>query len=297
MNKIKFFAYAVLLLAVTFALTACGSTEVVGTVNFSLYNSPVEGAIVRLGEAEVTTAADGSFAFAEVSRRTTEGRVIVEGFPDYEFFFDLSDVEDYYTMPVEIPATQATFVLIENTYDPNTIFDFVLTVDGVEIEQVELGEDLKSSILPPGVYEVRVTSDIHELFDVPIEFVKGKHTEEIELNITLAETYRRFNQANALHRYTESYHFIHPDVKALLPEAVWIGAHDYAATVIDAAPEDTGVLDEWTSELTGNTYQNVATFKRPFITEVDDSRVASDEIQHWVLSSGRWYIVYPERFW
>ena len=297
MKKVKFFALALLLVVTAFALTACGSTEVVGTVNFSLYDSPVEGAIVRLGEAEVTTAADGSFAFTEVSRRTTEGRVIIEGFPDYEFSFDLSEVEDYYTMTIEIPATQVTFVLTENTYDPNTVFDFVLTVDGVEIEHVELGEDLKSSILPPGVYEVRVTSGIHELFDVPIEFVKGKHVEEIELNITLAETYRRFNQANALHRYAESYHFIHPDVKALLPEAVWIGAHDHAATVIDAAPEDTGVLAEWTSELTGNTYQNVATFKRPFITELDGSRVASDETQHWVLSSGRWYIVYPERFW
>ena len=296
MKKVKFLVLVILFVVAAFALAGCGSTEVVGTVNFSLEDSLVEGAVVRLGDEEVTTAADGSFVLTEVSRRTTEGRVVVEGFPDYEFSFDLGEAEDSYTMSIEIPATQVIFSLKENTHDPSTVFDFVLTVDGVEIEHVELGEDLKTDILPPGTYEVRITSDIYEIFDAPIEFAAGKHIEEIELNITLAETYRRFNQANALHRYAESYNFIHPDVKQFLSLAEWTAAHNLGATVIDAAPEDTGVLDSWTSDLTGNTYHNVATFKRSFITELGDSRRASTETQHWIMSSGRWYIVHSDRF-
>ena len=296
MKQLKLYALVALLVVVAFALMGCGSTEVIGTVNFSLENSPVEGAVVRLGDVETTTDAEGSFVLAEVPRDTTNGRVSIEGFPDYEFSFDLSEAEDYYTMPIEIPATQVIFLLEENTHDPNTVLDFVLTVDGIEIPHVELGEYLTTDILPPGTYEVRITSDIYEPFDLPMDFTAGEQTEEIELNITLAETYRRFNQANALHRYAESYNFIHPDVKSHLSLTAWTAAHDFSATVIDAAPEDTGVLDSWTSDLTGNTYHNVATFKRSFITERGDSRRASNETQHWIMSSGRWYIVHSARF-
>ena len=297
MKKFKFFALSTMLIITAFALTGCGSTEIVGTVNFSIEDSPVEGAVVRIDDREVTTAADGSFSLAEVPRRTTEGRVTLEGFPDYEFSFDLREAEESYSIAIEIPAAQVIFVLEENTYDPNTVLYFVLTVDGTEVAHVELGEDMKSDILPPGTYEVRITSEIYEPFAAPIEFVEGKHVEEIELNIVLEESYRRFNQLNALHRYAESYNFIHPDVRALLSLPAWMGNHDHSATVINAAPEDLGVLEEWSSELTGMTYQNVATFKRAFITERGDSRRASTETQHWVLLSGRWYIVYPERFW
>jgi hypothetical protein len=270
-----------------------------GTVHFSLEDSPVEGAVVKLGDVEVTTNANGSFSVPELPREVVEGRVVIDGFPDHEFSVDLSDtieVEEY-VFSIEVPATRATFVLEENAHEPQTVFDFALFVGGVELDHVELGEDLQTDIIAPGIYKLRLSSDIYESFEEEVEFFKGEHLEEIELNLTLDESYRRFNQSNALHRYAQSYNFIHPDVRELLSLVVWEGTHNPRADVINAAPELLGVLEEWSSELTGKDYQDVTRFRRSFITEYGDSRRASRETQHWVLQSGRWYIVYPERFW
>ena len=283
------------------ALTGCASTELSGTVRFSLEDAPpVAGAVVILGDQEATTDAGGNFAFEDrIRSQVTEGRVVIEGFPDYELSLDLTEVEGEHSISIEIPATQITFTILENAPGEAEAFseDITVTLNGTPlvasmIDTTILQEGFRTDIIAPGTYTLAITSEMYEPFQDEFIFEAGDIEMDVNLNLTLEETYRRFNRTNALHRYAESYEYLHPDMQALVSLAAWTNAHNPRANVIDAAPDGYEMVAEWTSDFANQTYYNVAEFRRSFITEYGDSRRARTETQRWIEIDGRWFILF-----
>jgi len=276
-----------------FALAGCATTHLSGAVHFSIDQIPVEGAQVRFGDTTVTTNEEGNFALPEMPLELIEGTVVIEDFPEFNFTVDLSDAEEEYHFTIEIPASQATFIVIENTQaaamPSSENIQVSLNLEGLRFDP-DL-EGFETGIIAPGTHALSVESDVYNPFVNDLEIPEGRSEIEVAIDVTLEETYRRFNRANALHRYDESYGYLHPDVQARITVQEWTNSFNHNATVIDAAPESPEVLAEWTSELTGVSYTEVNTFERSYITELAGSRVASSETQHWVLQEGRWLIV------
>ena len=286
------------------ALTGCMTTTVTGTVQFSIEDIPVEGAVIIVGDKRATTNADGKFTLAEMPLELASGKVEIEGFPDYEFSLDLSEAEEEHSFSITIPATRLTLDFVENSQVVSRISpDNIIVSFGGEVvtAEDELEASFQTEIIAPGDYVVTVESavepKIYEALSETITVEEGIYELEFALQITLDESYQRFNRGNALHRYAETYNFIHSDIRQLLSATQWEGVHNPRANVIDATPGEPELLPEWESGLTGNTYENVAAIERSFMTELGDSRIASTETQHWVLSEGRWYIVYDRKFW
>jgi len=288
-----------------FVLTGCASTELSGTVRFGLEDAPpVAGAVVVLGDQEATTDASGNFVFEDrVRSSVTEGRVVIDGFPDYALTLDLTEVEDEHSISIEIPAVQITFELFENSHGEEEVFSDDVTVifNGAPlmasvINTTTLQEGFVSDIVAPDVMNtLRIESEKYELHESEFGLGPGDAISEVSLDLTLEETYRRFNRTNALHRYTESYEYLHPDMRALVSLSEWTSAHNPRANVIDAAPDGYEMVAEWTSEFANQTYHNVAEIQRSFITEYGDSRRARTETQRWIEIDGRWFILFARQ--
>jgi len=297
-KRLKLFFVPVLAIAAAFALMGCASTEVTGTVYFSLEDAPVEGAIIKVGDTEVTSDAYGHFSLGSMPLEIMEGQVVIEGFPDHDFSVDLeeADIEHHFT--VEIPATHTEIVFVENTHDQAEISldDVTVYFDGVEVDS-RLLSPFQTGVVAPGNYAVSVDSEIYYPFTDVVVLEQGEQEIKLVLDITLEETYRRFNRTNDLHRHAESYNYLHPDVRALISEADWAGIHDTGVSIIDAAPNDETEYEDWVSQLTNRTYPAVVSFVRPYITEQGGDRTAREETQYWTNADGRWYRIFLERFW
>ena len=276
-----------------FVLSGCATTHLSGTVQFSIDQIPAAGAQITVGDTTVTANSEGNFALPEMPLQLTEGIVSIEDFPDFNFTVDLSDAGEEHHFTIEVPAAQVAFSIVENTqagaipsFESIQVF---LDTEGLFFDLDN--EVYETGIIAPGTHSLSVESEIYSSFLEDFEVPEGYSEIEVAISVTLEETYRRFNLANALHRYSESYGYLHPDVQAMMSAQEWAGSFNHSATVIDAAPEGSEVLPEWTSELTGVSYTEVNTFERSYITELGQSRVASSETQHWVLQDGRWLIV------
>jgi hypothetical protein len=299
MKRIKLFLVLTLSVLTALALMACASTELSGTVYFSLEDSPVEGAVITIDDLEMTSDTYGWFSAGSLPLRVFEGRVSLEGFPDHDFSVDLSEADIDHHFTIEIPATHAEITFIENTYDDSEVSpdDIKVSFNGLEVDSRLLTPGFQTGIIPPGDYLVVVESEIYYPFSELITLEQGEQEISLALDLTLEETYRRFNRANDLHRHTESYNYLHADIRSLLTVNEWASAHDTSVSIIDAAPSDQDEHEDWDSELTGNNYVAVISFERPFITLRGAERVAHEETQYWTNSDGRWYRIFPERFW
>lgn len=294
-KKSKLFLGAILLLTLgsTFVLMGCAATNLSGTLYFSIDQIPVEGAQITIGDVSATSNAEGNFTLPDMPLNLLEGTITLDDFPEQSFTVDLSDAEEEHHFTLEVPAAQVAFSVIENTQagDMPSAENIQVLLNLEELRFDLDNEAFETGIMAPGSYTLAINSESHEAYTADFELQAGQNDFEVALDVTLEETYRRFNLANALHRYSESYGYLHPDVQTRVTGQEWSNSFNHNAEVINAAPEGPEVLDEWTSELTGQTYQNVHTFLRPFITELAGSRRASSETQHWVLQEGRWLIV------
>jgi hypothetical protein len=304
LKKASVLALTFVLMVLALMLAGCGTTNLEGAVRFDVDSSVVKGAVVTLDGKQATTDESGNFQILDLPKDVLQGKVQIEGFPDFEFSVDLEDADDYYDLTIDIPAALATLYFIENFHGNNFVFEDNIEVffNGHPLTITQLPADslddagYETGVVPAGIHSVRVVSEIYEAFETEIELENGLNEISLNLDVTVEETFRRFNRANALHQYSYTYYYLHADTQALLNSATWASTFNLGAYVIDAESEMER-LDRWESDLTGNTYENVVSFKRPYITEYRGERIASNDTQHWVRIGSIWYIVHAERFW
>ncbi|MCL2402807.1 MAG: carboxypeptidase-like regulatory domain-containing protein [Coriobacteriia bacterium] len=299
MKRFRLLAVLMLLTLMPLVFSGCASTELTGTVYFSLEDAPVEGATIRVDDTEAISDAYGQFALGNMPLRVIEGQVIIEGFPDFDFSVNLEEADIEHHFSIEIPASRTTINFIENSYEEAEVStdDINIQFSGEEVDHRLLTSGFQTGIVALGTYDLGITSEIYESLEKEILLEEGEHEIKVVLDLTLDETYRRFNRVNDLHRHAESYTYLHPDIQALVSAAEWAGAHSTEVSIIDAAPSDETEHADWISELTGQSYPVVIAFDRPYIAEARGNRVAFEETQYWTNLDGRWYRVFPRKFW
>lgn len=191
------------------------------------------------------------------------------------------------------PVGSVHGALTENAVSKEPILKPVVTVAGMPA--TVKGQSFEVAGVPVGPQPLVVSAPGHAIFKRTIVVLPGDNTVDVQLQLTVRETYLRYFAAYNSSRFYLAYRMVHPDVRRHYTYRQYASYMRIFIPYLSMRIVSIRTLPKWTPTYLHKTYHNVKLATRVLRYRCGTDICTERGVQRWHRVSGRWYCIFDWR--